>query len=130
MGMARLTSCGGTTPPGKDLCGGLKGTPSITLACSGRSPKDWGVGGSGGSLGTVTSDWAIAGIADLDGDGKADILWRNITSGEVYEWRLNGTSVTGQGLISYITGDWQIAGIGDLNGDGKADVLWRNTTSG
>src|SRR5260370_37227584 len=56
---------------------------------------------------------------DFDGDGKADILWRNTTTGQVYEWLLNGTSVIGGGSIGTGTLDWQIAGIGDVNGDGK-----------
>jgi hypothetical protein len=66
---------------------------------------------------------------DFNGDSKADVLWRN-TSGQVYEWLLNGTSLIGGGALGTISSDWQIAGIGDFNGDGKADVLWRNNTSG
>ena len=62
----------------------------------------------GGSLGTVALDWQIAGVGDVNGDGKADIIWRNNTSGEVYEWQLNGTSVIGGGSLGVVTNDWQI----------------------
>jgi hypothetical protein len=64
---------------------------------------------------------------DFNGDGEADILWRN-ASGEVYIWLLNGLSVIGQGSLGVVGNDWQIAGIGDFNGDGKADILWRNAS--
>src|SRR5262249_19136441 len=33
---------------------------------------------------------------DLNGDGKADVLWRH-TSGLVFEWFLNGTAIAGTG---------------------------------
>jgi len=29
-------------------------------------------------------NWKVAGIGDLDGDAKADIVWRNSSSGENY----------------------------------------------
>jgi beta-glucanase (GH16 family) len=67
---------------------------------------------------------------DFNGDGKADVLWRNSDSGDVYEWLLNGVSAIGQGSLGVVGNDWQIAGIGDFNGDGKADVLWRNNNTG
>jgi hypothetical protein len=64
---------------------------------------------------------------DLDGDGRSDILWRH-TSGGVYEWLMNGTSVIGQGSPGSAGTDWTIVGVGDFNGDGKADLLWRHTS--
>ena len=64
---------------------------------------------------------------DLNGDGKADIVWRN-ASGEVYIWLMNGLSILSQGSLGVIGNDWQIAGVGDFNGDGKADIVWRNAS--
>jgi len=65
--------------------------------------------------------------ADFNGDGKADILWRNV-SGEVYIMLMNGLQVIGQGSPGTLGNDWQIAGVGDFNGDGKSDILWRNNS--
>jgi hypothetical protein len=81
---------------------------------------------------SVTTDWYIAGVADLSGDGKSDILWRN-TDGTVALWTMNSSTVTGGGVINggvAIPNDWKIAGTADFNGDGKGDILWHSDGGG
>jgi hypothetical protein len=41
---------------------------------------------------------------DFNGDGKADILWRN-ASGEVYVWLMNGTNLIGGGSSGSVGND-------------------------
>ena len=69
-------------------------------------------------------------IGDFNGDCKSDILWRNTSSEQVYQWLMNGTSISNQGSPGSPSSAWVIEGVGDFNGDGKADVLWQNTTTG
>ena len=38
------------------------------------------------------SAWQVHGVADFNGDGKADIIWQN-TDGTPAIWLMNGTSV-------------------------------------
>jgi hypothetical protein len=103
---------------------------------------DWTMNGSqvmasqqvtfGGSAATPDSSWSVAGIGDFNGDGKADVLWRN-TNGSLVDWTMNGSEITSAQAITFggstVSPDssWSVVRIGDFNGDGKADILWRNT---
>src|SRR5262249_24384101 len=131
-------SCGSTCSAAFDA-----GT-SVTLMASRASGSrftGWsGEGCSGTGTCTVSMTWVrtaavvfpVAGPPpatverDFNGDGTADILWRH-TSGALGLWLLNGTTISGGGMVSPVSNDWTIAGVGDFNGDGKADILWRHT---
>jgi len=80
-------------------------------------------------LAPIGLTWMAQGIGDFDGNGTADILWREATSGATYIWFMNGATVTGSGYTSSgADNTWAIQDVADLNGDGKADILWRHTT--
>ena len=73
---------------------------------------------------------SFAAVGDFNGDCKSDILWRNTSTQQVYEWFMNGTTYSGSGSPGSPTSDWVIQDAGDFNGDGKSDILWRNSTTG
>ncbi len=87
---------------------------------------------SGAAVVTPDSSWSIAAISDFNGDGKADVLWRN-TDGTLIEWNMNGSSIASSGVImsgpSLLKPDasWSIAGVGDFDGDSRSDLLWRKS---
>jgi FG-GAP-like repeat len=83
-----------------------------------------------GSLGTVPSNWQIVGTGDFNGDGKADILWRDTTTGAVAIWMLNGLQVLQSGVFGAVPTNSGIAGVGDFDGDSKSDLLWRDNNTG
>src|SRR5213078_1285078 len=88
---------------------------------------------SSGSVNFVdpASGWQVQGIGDFDGDGRDDILWRNLSTGENYIYLMNGWAIASGGLIRTVADQaWQVKGIGDFDGDGRADILWRNSSTG
>lgn len=66
--------------------------------------------------------------ADVDGDGRADIVWRNASNvrGWNFLWTMTGEEVLQSRPINVVQGeDWQL-NLGDFDGDGKSDLFWRN----
>lgn len=75
--------------------------------------------------------WIIEAAADFNGDGKPDLWYRNVTTGENLIWLMNGTQFQGQvGDLPTYDANYDVRGVGDFNGDGKGDILFRNRNTG
>jgi hypothetical protein len=85
-----------------------------------------------GLLPDITNlNWRVAGTGDFDGDGDADILWRQRVNGNDKMWFLDGTTLQMEEVLVTLVGTaWKVAGVDDFDGDGRADVLWRHTIDG
>jgi hypothetical protein len=69
--------------------------------------------------------------SDSNGDGRADILWRNSQDGRNALWMMDGKSIKQVVLTNSVADqNWEIVGRGDFNGDNKSDILWRNQNTG
>lgn len=92
---------------------------------------------------TATTGWHVAAIADLNGDGNSDILWRSMNSGVASVWNMKaavrqsmGNLPTALGAYNNTIGSgatsagWHIGGTGDFNSDGYTDLLVRNGAVG
>jgi len=72
--------------------------------------------------------WRVAGVADFNGDGMADLLIRHALGRVWYYYPMSGRQILeGQGVVALSSDPaWAVAAVGDYNGDGKADVLTRH----
>ena len=53
--------------------------------------------------------WQVQTAADFDGDGKADILWRNGGNGDAYLWTSSGNPVAAPGIdLGIVAPNWQV----------------------
>jgi hypothetical protein len=103
------------------------------------------------SYGTHTG-WHVAAIADFNGDGKADVLFRFASrqgsttwaDGQTSIWYMDGATRLSNGAFATqlgfyktwagLTGTqvakgWFVAGVGDFDGDGYTDILFRNAAA-
>jgi hypothetical protein len=69
----------------------------------------------------------VVSTGDFNGDGKADIVWRD-TVGDTSIWLMNGAAVLSAGGLGNVPTTWSIVQTGDYNGDGMSDLLWRDTS--
>jgi hypothetical protein len=76
------------------------------------------------------TNWRIIADVDLNGDGNADILWHNVSTGDNAAWLSNGTAFNSVAFQGVPDTNWQIVGTGDFDGDGKSEILWRNGQTG
>jgi hypothetical protein len=68
-------------------------------------------------------------VGDFDGDGKADLVLRNTSTGATSIYLLNGATVASSALLP-ASATMQVIGSGDYNGDGRVDLIWRDSASG
>jgi Ca2+-binding RTX toxin-like protein len=81
----------------------------------------------------VAAGWSIIeSKADYNGDSKADLLWKNATTGQLYMDVMNGAAIQSQGfVVGNTSADWQVIDAkSDYNGDSNSDILYWNGTLG
>src|SRR5262249_14421714 len=81
------------------------------------------------ALGTVAAGWHVKGMADINGDGRADIVFQH-DAGPVLIWGMGGaagTTITSANIITLNPGAaWHIAGLRDMDNDQRIDILFQN----
>src|SRR5262245_16956102 len=85
----------------------------------------------------VGPPWSIVGVGDMDGNGKADIVWYNSYTGETQVWYMNGHRLVDRGTVLgevgsavFIGPPFRIVGVGDMSSDSKAHIVWYNSQTG
>jgi hypothetical protein len=73
----------------------------------------------------VDLSWHVVTSRDLNGDGKADLIWQN-TNGTPGVWLMNG-GPTAQVALTNPGPSWHLVASGDTNADANSDLIWQNT---
>src|SRR5262249_19629629 len=81
------------------------------------------------ALPTVDPSWHVKGMADISGDGRADVVFQN-DNGAVVVWEMGGiagTAVAAMNLINLNPGPtWHIVGMRDMDRDAHIDIVFQN----
>jgi acetyl esterase/lipase len=62
---------------------------------------------------------------DASGDGKSDLIFQDVNTGQINGWLMNG-SVASSAANLVAAGNVNVSHSADFNGDGKADILLRS----
>src|SRR5437773_842704 len=75
--------------------------------------------------------WRVAAIADVDGDGKSDLIWQDAVTGDVSVWLMSDGKILRAQFVAFgVPLAWRIVGAADLDGDDKADLVWWHGQTG
>ena len=72
--------------------------------------------------------WNIEGVGAFDGDGRQDVVWRNV-NGDFSIWAMNGTSSpVSRSLTNGLSMplNYKLIGFGDFDGNFRSDFLFRD----
>jgi len=77
------------------------------------------------------SGWRVTQVADLDGDQKSDLIWRNSNTGATAAWLMNGLASKPSGAaILFTDPSWVALQTRNVRGLTQADMIWRNSSTG
>jgi hypothetical protein len=80
----------------------------------------------------ISDSFQIQRIEDFGGDGKADILFREVSTNSIVLWQMDGNTLRFDRAKNYTQFDpaFEVFATGDFDSNGKRDILFRNPTGG
>jgi hypothetical protein len=77
---------------------------------------------------SVGKEWSLVASADIDGNRKAELLWRS--AGGFSAWMFKGMTPVRFVNFPAVSSPWSLAAVGEIYGDLKQDLVWYNADTG
>jgi hypothetical protein len=81
-------------------------------------------------LGTVGTDWTVAGVGGFFSNDTNDMLLRNSNTGQFYVYDVKNNNITGSASLGTVGLNWQVMGFGNFSSFGETDMIARRSTDG
>jgi hypothetical protein len=81
---------------------------------------------SWGSIATSSTAYTVVGVADFDGNGSADILFRNDTTGDTGFYKIDHGHFVDWVNVQSSSPDYRVVNVGDFDNNGSVDILFEN----
>ncbi len=77
------------------------------------------------------TSFRYVGLVDLNGNGKTDLVYQNLTQGDFGDVAIWPDFIAGnaQQTLRTVKRTWDVQAVGDLDGDGFGDLVWRYVVS-
>jgi hypothetical protein len=76
------------------------------------------------------SGWRLVDAADLNRDGKPDLVWQSDATSQALVWYMGGSNgnsfLWSDWLAPSGVSGWRLVATGDFNSDGTPDLVWQN----
>jgi hypothetical protein len=79
---------------------------------------------------TISNVWALVGLADLNGDGHHELIFRNQSTGEVGAWYLTNFQLSSGVNLGTPALNWRLRGIGKFNANPSDAFVWHDSNTG
>lgn len=80
---------------------------------------------------TLSAGERLAGCGDIDGDGAADLLFRDSVTGAVGAWSMDASRRRETHALPYKAQlNWDLFAVADIDGDRSNDLLWHDRRNG
>jgi len=81
---------------------------------------------SWGSIGTSSLAYTVVGVADFDGNGSADVLFRDDRTGDTGFYKIDRGQFIDWVRVGSSSPDYRVVNVGDFDKNGSVDILFQN----
>ena len=83
----------------------------------------------------MPTNWTLMASGDFDNNGSTELLWREVNSGQLWLWSMNGAAIATSVRATYLGApvdmppEWVLIASGDFQRNGTTGLVWRHSVT-